>query len=189
MENQIAVFGGGCFWCTEAVFQMLKGVVAVAPGYAGGTTENPTYEEVSSGRTGHAEATRIEFNPKEISYAELLTVFFATHDPTTLNRQGNDVGTQYRSAIFYTSEAQKAEAEKYIASLQEQPGDPIVTEVVPLKAFYEAEDYHHNYYQRNGGKPYCQLIISPKVQKVKEKFAAILSTKGLTSVRGSSTPQ
>ncbi len=177
MNYEIAVFGGGCFWCTEAVFQMLRGVIAVAPGYAGGTIANPTYEQVCTGRTGHAEVIRIEYDPKQISFTELLTVFFATHDPTTLNRQGNDVGTQYRSAIFYTSDEQKHEAEKFINSLKDQPGDPVVTEVVPLDTFYEAEDYHHNYYVKNGGEGYCQVIISPKVQKVKEKFAQLLKEK------------
>lgn len=176
-QHEIAVFGGGCFWCTEAVFQMLKGVVSVAPGYAGGTTANPTYEQVCTGTTGHAEVIRIEYNSTEIAYSDLLTVFFATHDPTTLNRQGNDVGTQYRSAIFYTSNEQKQEAEKFIESLKDQPGDQVVTQVVPLDQFYEAEDYHHNYYQKNGGKPYCQVVISPKVQKVKEKFAELLKEK------------
>ncbi len=177
---QIAVFGGGCFWCTEAVFQMLKGVISVAPGYAGGTTPNPTYEQVCTGKTGHAEVIRIEYDPSQITYSELLTVFFATHDPTALNRQGNDVGTQYRSAIFYTNEDQKADAERFIESLKEEPGDPVVTEVAPLDVFYEAEDYHRNYYRENAGNPYCQVVISPKVQKVKEKFSALLKEKSKT---------
>ncbi|MEY4723734.1 MAG: hypothetical protein RLZZ324_1247 [Candidatus Parcubacteria bacterium] len=172
-----AVFGGGCFWCTEAVFLMLRGVKSVMPGYAGGTVAHPTYEQVCTGSTGHAEAIRIEFDPAEIRYEDLLTVFFATHDPTTLNRQGNDVGTQYRSIVLYADEAQRAAAEKYIAELDAASGgkgDPIVTEVKPLGEFYEAEDYHRNYYARNKEAGYCSVIITPKVQKAKEKFAALL---------------
>lgn len=178
MEKEIAIFGGGCFWCTEAVFLMLKGVLAVAPGYAGGTTVNPTYEQVCNGSTGHAEVIRVEFDPTLISYTDLLAVFFATHDPTTLNRQGNDVGTQYRSVIIYASEAQKMAAETYIAELQATaPGSqPIVTELIPFATFYPAEDYHKNYFARNGDKPYCALVISPKVQKAKERFAALLNS-------------
>lgn len=174
--SEIAVFGGGCFWCTEAVFKMLDGVISVAPGYAGGTTERPTYEQVSTGTTGHAEVIRIEYDPSKVKYEDLLTVFFATHDPTTLNRQGNDVGTQYRSIILHSTEAQKAAAERYIKELDEASpgGRPIVTEIKPLEAFYEAEDYHKDYFAKNPDKPYCALVVEPKVRKAKEKFAALL---------------
>lgn len=173
---QIAVFGGGCFWCTEAVFKMLKGVVSVVPGYAGGTKPNPSYEEVSAGKTGHAEVSRIEFDPKQISYNDLLTVFFATHDPTTLNRQGNDVGTQYRSMILYTDELQKDEAERFIKEINDSHpgGAPVVTEVKPLEKFYEAEKYHHDYYTNNSSQAYCQVVINPKLDKVREKFSELL---------------
>jgi peptide-methionine (S)-S-oxide reductase len=172
-----AVFGGGCFWCTEAVFAMLRGVARVTPGYAGGTVPNPTYEQVCAGGTGHAEAVRIEYDPAQVAYEDLLTVFFATHDPTTLNRQGNDVGPQYRSAVFYADEAQKAAAEKYVAELDASApgGAPIVTEIAPLTAFYEAEDYHKDYYARNKDAGYCQVVIAPKVAKAKERFAALLA--------------
>lgn len=154
---------------------MLKGVASVEPGYSGGTVPNPTYEQVSMGDTGHAEVIRIVFNPDVISYKDLLSVFFATHDPTTLNRQGNDVGTQYRSAIFASSDEQLDSARSYIDELQaEEGGDPIVTEVVKLGEFYEAEDYHKNYYARNGGEPYCQVVISPKVAKAKKRFTELL---------------
>jgi len=174
--TDIAVFGGGCFWCTEAVLKMLKGVVAVDPGYAGGTVANPTYEDVCTGTTGHAEAVRIEFDPSIITYDDLLSVFFATHDPTTLNRQGNDVGTQYRSIVLAANEAQKATAERYIVDLEKSHpgGDPIVTEVVMLEKFWPAENYHKDYYANNQDKPYCQVIITPKVKKAKERFAALL---------------
>lgn len=165
-----AVFGGGCFWCTEVVFKKLKGVELVLPGYSGGTEEDATYEKVSSGTTGHAEVTYVEFDPKEISYRDLLTVFFASHDPTTVNRQGNDVGPQYRSVIFYTNEEQKKEAEELIRDL----GEGIVTELEPFKEFYEAEDYHKNYYESHKDAPYCQIIINPKLEKVEKKFANLL---------------
>ncbi|PIR89504.1 MAG: peptide-methionine (S)-S-oxide reductase [Candidatus Harrisonbacteria bacterium CG10_big_fil_rev_8_21_14_0_10_40_38] len=176
MNLEIAIFGGGCFWCTEAVFGELKGVHSVTSGYAGGHTENPTYEEVSSGKTGHAEVIRIEYDPAVISYRDLLTVFFATHDPTTLNQQGADVGTQYRSAIFYTTESQKEEAEKFIEELdasKEEEGD-VVTEVRPLDHFYKAEGYHQEYYKNNSSKPYCQVVISPKLKKLKDRFTELL---------------
>ena len=155
---------------------MLKGVISATPGYAGGTTERPSYEEVASGRTGHAEVIRVEYDPKIISYHDLLSVFFATHDPTTPNRQGADVGAQYRSAIFYADEKQKEEAEKYIQELEasSKVGDPIVTEISPLTGFYEAEGYHHDYYAKNPSKTYCQLIIAPKVKKAQERFAELL---------------
>jgi peptide-methionine (S)-S-oxide reductase len=176
--KEIAVFGGGCFWCTEAVFKMLKGVIAVAPGYAGGTKPNPTYDEVCGGTTGHAEVIRIEYDPAQVTFRTLMTVFFATHDPTTVNRQGNDVGTQYRSAIFYTTPAQKEEAEAFIKEVDEssKEGNPVVTEVKPLAEFYEAENYHKDYFARNPDQAYCNLIISPKVEKVQKQFAELLAT-------------
>lgn len=174
MKTEIAVFGGGCFWCTEAIYQELKGVLEVWPGYAGGTTPNPTYEAVCSGRTGHAEAIKIEFDPEKISYKTLLTVFFGTHDPTTLNRQGNDTGTQYRSIILTASPEQKTAAEAFIKEAQADLQDPIVTEIKPLETFYEAEDYHKNYYARNILQPYCQFVINPKLAKSKEKFRELL---------------
>lgn len=177
--REVAVFGGGCFWCTEAVFKMLKGVTSVEPGYAGGITKNPTYEEVSSGDTGHVEVIRIEYDPHEIIYHDLLTVFFGSHDATQMNRQGNDVGTQYRSVIFYTNVAQKEVAEKYIKELDESTteGEPIVTTVEPLDTFYPAEDYHKNYYAQNKNQGYCQVIIAPKLQKVQQQYAALLKDK------------
>ncbi len=175
---EIAVFGGGCFWCTEAVFSSLRGVQAVAPGYAGGTIEHPTYEQISTGKTGHAEVIRIEFDPAQIRFEDLLTVFFATHDPTSLNRQGNDVGTQYRSVVFYTTDTQREKAAAVIKEMDESAeGKPVVTEVVPLNVFYPAEDYHKRYYENNRAQPYCQIVINPKVQKVKEKFAQFLKTQ------------
>ncbi|OGN04339.1 MAG: peptide-methionine (S)-S-oxide reductase [Candidatus Yanofskybacteria bacterium RIFCSPHIGHO2_02_FULL_44_12b] len=173
MKNQIAVFGGGCFWCTEAVFAQLKGVVSVMPGYAGGSTPNPTYESVCGGKTGHAEVIKIEFDPEIISYEDLLTVFFAVHDPTTLNRQGNDVGTQYRSIILYTDEQQKIQAENVVSELSKE-GDRVVTEIKPLEKFHPAEDYHKDYYAKNPDQAYCRLVINPKLKKLKEKFQDIL---------------
>lgn len=167
---EIAIFGGGCFWCTEAVFKILRGVKTVMPGYAGGKIENPTYHQVSAGMTGHAEVIKIEFDPAEISYENLLTVFFASHDPTTANRQGNDVGTQYRSIILYTNEKQKGVAEKLIKELG------AVTELKPFEKFYEAEDYHRDYYASNPGNQYCELVINPKLEKVQAKFAELLKT-------------
>lgn len=175
-NKQIAVFGGGCFWCTEAVFKMLKGVHAVMPGYAGGSLENPTYEQVSSGRTGHAEVIHIEYDPAQVSYETLLTIFFASHDPTTLNRQGADVGTQYRSVIFYTTDAQRDAAEHFIEKVNasSEDGAPVVTEVEPLTKFYEAEDYHRDYYARNKNAGYCQVVINPKLEKIQKEFAELL---------------
>lgn len=175
MENKIetAVFGGGCFWCTEAVFEELKGVTSVMSGYAGGQTKNPTYESVCSGETGHAEVIKVEFNHQEISYNDLLTVFFATHDPTTLNRQGNDVGTQYRSIILYSDENQKSEAEKFIEELKKD-GINVVTEVKSLEEFYPAEQYHRDFYKNNPDQPYCQLVINPKLDKLRERFSQLL---------------
>ena len=176
MSNQTAVFGGGCFWCTDAVFKMLRGILLVKPGYAGGTIENPTYEQVCSGTTGHAEVIYLKYDPSKIAYRDLLTVFFGSHDPTTKNQQGNDVGTQYRSVIFYTTPEQKSEAEHCIQEINASSmlGASIVTEVVPLDTFYDAEDYHRDYFAKNPGNPYCQVIINPKLQKVQEKFAELL---------------
>lgn len=168
-NTEIADFGGGCFWCMEAVFERLPGVVSVTSGYAGGTTENPTYREVCSETTGHAEVTEIEFDPARISYAKLLEVFWQAHDPTTLNRQGADEGTSYRSIILYRSEKQKLLAEK--SKLEAQPNfrSPIVTEIVPLKKFYKAEGYHQQYYDNNSSQGYCQVVIAPKLQKLEHK--------------------
>lgn len=175
--TETAVFGGGCFWCTEAVFKMLKGIKSITPGYSGGTKENPTYEEVCSGKTGHAEAVKIEFDPVEISFRDLLTVFFGTHDPTTKNRQGNDVGTQYRSVIFYTTEEQKIEAEKFIKEINDSnsEGAPVVTEVVAFAKFYDAEEYHKDFYSKNKGNSYCEVVINPKLEKVQKNFAQLLA--------------
>lgn len=175
--SQIAVFGGGCFWCTEAVFKMLRGVSSVTPGYTGGTKENPNYGDVCDGTTGHAEVVHILFDPQQITYRDLLTVFFATHDGSSLNRQGNDVGTQYRSAIFYADETQKAEGENFIKELNSShpDGKPIVTTLEPLGKFYTAENYHHDYYTRNSEQTYCQMIINPKLKKVQEKFSELLT--------------
>jgi len=177
-KSAVAVFGGGCFWCTEAVFDELRGVKSVVSGYAGGSTKNPNYEEVCGGRTGHAEVIKIEFDPDEIAFKDLLTVFFATHDPTTLNRQGNDVGTQYRSAIFYANEEQKREAEAFIKELNDSKsfGKPVVTTLEPLGEFYEAEDYHQKYYANNPYQPYCQYMIPPKLNKLHKQFGALLKS-------------
>lgn len=179
MNLQIAVFGGGCFWCTEALFKSLGGIESVEPGYSGGNQPNPTYEQVSSGRTGHAEVIKIEFDPNQITYSDLLNVFFATHDPTTLNQQGSDTGTQYRSIIFYANNEQRAEAKLFIEKLEKESvfDNPIVTELKPLNKFYEAEDYHKNYYARNLSKPYCQVVISPKVAKLRQKFNKLIIKK------------
>lgn len=176
--SEVAVFGGGCFWCTEAVFKMLKGVKAVEPGYAGGTKPNPTYMEVSGGDTGYVEVARVEYDPSQIAFRDLMTVFFGSHDATQLNRQGNDVGTQYRSVIFYTTEGQKAEAEARVAELNASAtdGDPIVTTVEPLSNYYSAEDYHKDYYAQNKMQGYCQIIIAPKLQKVQKEFADLLAS-------------
>jgi peptide-methionine (S)-S-oxide reductase len=175
-KSQIAVFGGGCFWCTEAVFEELRGVQSLVSGYAGSTVKNPTYEQVCGGRTGHAEVIRIEFDPSQISFKDLLTVFFATHDPTTLNRQGNDVGTQYRSAILYADDQQKREAESFIKELEAAKTftSPIVTTLEPLTEFYEAEKYHQKYYANNPYQPYCQYMIPPKLNKLHKQFRKLL---------------
>lgn len=173
---QKAVFGGGCFWCTEAVFKSLEGVSVVKPGYAGGEGPHPTYMQVAGGGTGHAEVVYIEYEPHKVSYDDLLTVFFSCHDPTSLNRQGADVGTQYRSIIFYTTEEQKKEAEDFIKEINASShvGKKVVTKVEPFERFFEAEDYHHNYYKKNKEAPYCQLVINPKLDHVKKEFAELL---------------
>jgi peptide-methionine (S)-S-oxide reductase len=178
MSSQSIIFGGGCFWCTEAVFQMLKGIVSVTSGYTGGTTQNPTYEEVCSGTTGHVEAIKVEFDSDIIKLDDLLAVFFTTHDPTTLNRQGNDAGEQYRSAIFYTTPEQKNIIDQFIQKLVDDQvfKDPIVTEVKPASEFYEAEEYHKNYYRNNESKPYCQVVISPKIAKLRKQYSHLLLT-------------
>ena len=176
-----AVFGGGCFWCTEAVFQMIRGVSKVYPGYAGGSVKNPTYEQICTGDTGHAEVVVVEYDPTLVSYDDLLTVFFGSHDPTTKNKQGNDVGTQYRSVIFYTTPEQKEKIEKFIASINStEGGTPVVTEIEPLDVVYPAEDYHINYFNDHGSAGYCQIVINPKLEKVKEKFAHLLRDLPLT---------
>lgn len=171
-DRDTATLAGGCFWCVEAVFQLVDGVEKVESGYCNGEVENPTYKEVCSGTTGHAEACRITFKPSVVSYEELLQVFFASHDPTTLNRQGNDVGTQYRSAIFVHSEEQANIARAYIKQLDASKtwSSPIVTEVVAAEKFYVAEDYHQNYYNQNGSQPYCAFVVRPKVEKFKKMF-------------------
>jgi peptide-methionine (S)-S-oxide reductase len=168
-KTEIADFGGGCFWCMEAVFERLPGVISVTSGFAGGTTENPTYEQVCTETTGHAEVTEIAFDPAKISYNQLLDVYWQAHDPTTLNRQGADVGTSYRSIILYRGEKQKLEAEKSKLAAQQNFHNPIVTEVVPLKKFYPAEDYHQKYYDNNSNAPYCQVVITPKLDKLEKK--------------------
>jgi peptide-methionine (S)-S-oxide reductase len=169
-ETQAIVFGGGCFWCTEAVFSMIEGVVKTMPGYAGGTTKNPTYEEVCSGDTGHVEVLQVEYDPKIVALDKLLDVFFTMHDPTTIDRQGADVGSQYRSIILYTSDEQKKGAENFIKGIQKNFGKPIVTEVKKLDKFYPAESYHKDYYDKNKINPYCMFVVKPKVDKVKKKF-------------------
>ncbi len=172
ITKQTAIFAGGCFWCTEAFFTDLKGVEKVTSGYIGGTTANPTYREVCSGYTGHAEAIKIDYNPQEVGYEDLLEVFFATHDPTTLNRQGADVGTQYRSEVFYTTPQQKEIAEKYIKFLTDEKAfdKKIVTKVTAATTFYPAEDYHQDYYANNPQQPYCSVVISPKLEKLRKNF-------------------
>ena len=173
---EVATLGGGCFWCLEAVYDELAGVSHVESGYAGGTTENPTYKQVCSGLTGHVEVIQVTFDPDIISYDDILDVFFSIHDPTTLNRQGADVGTQYRSAIFYHDAAQKSAAEKTIAALSQSGrwGNPIVTEVVPFESYYEAEDYHQEYFVNNKYQPYCMAVVAPKVKKFRKQFFARL---------------
>lgn len=177
-KTETAIFAGGCFWCTEAFFTDLKGVDKVTSGYIGGKTENPTYKEVCSGYTGHAEAIKISFNPDEVAYEDLLEIFFATHDPTTLNRQGADVGTQYRSEIFYTSDEQKTAAENFIKLLTDQDiyGKKIVTKVSKASVFYPAEDYHQDYYAQNQNQPYCAAVITPKLEKLKKNYKSKLKS-------------
>jgi peptide-methionine (S)-S-oxide reductase len=176
MNTKTAVFAGGCFWCTEAVFKMLRGVIRVTPGYTGGKTAHPTYEDVVGGTTGHAEAIEVVYDPDLISYHDLLTVFFASHDPTTVNRQGSDIGTQYRSAIFYTDEEQKEEAHEIIKEIDglAPHAPPVVTEVVAFTHFYPAEEYHLDYYARNRQKHYCELVINPKLEKIQHEFVQLI---------------
>ncbi|WP_265107928.1 peptide-methionine (S)-S-oxide reductase MsrA [Halosolutus halophilus] len=169
-----ATFGGGCFWCVEAAFKELEGVESVTSGYAGGHTENPSYREVCSGTTGHAEVVRVTFDPDEIGYDDLLEVFFAVHDPTQRNRQGPDVGTQYRSIVLYESDEQREQAEAYIDALDEEYDDDVVTELEPLETFYRAEDKHQDYFEKNPQDAYCRMHAAPKVEKVREKFDAKL---------------
>lgn len=177
---ETATLAGGCFWCTEAVFQRLRGLFSVTSGYTGGSTPDPTYEEVSADNTGHAEAIQIQFDPNIVSYEDLLEVFFKLHDPTTLNRQGNDVGSQYRSAIFYHSEKQKNIAERIKSEIDESKihKDKVVTEITPFSKFYKAEDYHKNYYNQNRGAIYCKLVIDPKIEKLTKEFNEKLTTAG-----------
>ena len=172
IKTDTATFGTGCFWCTEAVFQQLEGVLKATSGYSGGHVANPTYKDVCTGETGHAECLQIVYDPTKITYDELLQAFWEVHDPTTLNKQGNDVGTQYRSAIFYNNDEQKQKAEKYKAELDKSGAwaNPIVTEIVPAQTFYKAEDYHQNYYNDNGSQPYCYFVIRPKVEKFQKVF-------------------
>ncbi|MHB8894282.1 MAG: peptide-methionine (S)-S-oxide reductase MsrA [Candidatus Geothermincolia bacterium] len=170
-RNETIVLGGGCFWCTEACFALMDGVIATTPGYAGGTTDNPTYEQVCRGKTGHAEVVSVEFDPARVTLDEILEISFASHDPTSLNRQGADVGTQYRSIILYSSQEQKASVNDFIVELQKEYARPIVTQVEALEKFYPAEEYHQNYYARNPGQGYCQVVISPKVKKSRASSA------------------
>lgn len=172
----MATLGGGCFWCLEAAFSELDGVLGVTSGYSGGDVKNPGYEAVCNGTTGHAEVVRVEFDPALISYQDLLAAFFVIHDPTTLNRQGNDVGTQYRSVIFYHSDAQKIAAQEMCAALSREGvwEQPVVTEILPAPIFYPAEDYHRDYYRLHAQQPYCRVVVAPKVAKLREKFAAKL---------------
>lgn len=173
---EISTLAGGCFWCTQALFKRLKGVVSVVPGYSGGQTENPAYEEVASETTGHTETIQITFDPEIISYEKLLEIFFKLHDPTTLNRQGNDVGTQYRSVIFYHDQKQREIAEKVKGEIEKSGmyKNPIVTKIEPFIIFFKAEDYHKNYYERNSSAPYCRIVIDPKIQKLTNEFKEIV---------------
>lgn len=174
--SETIVLGGGCFWCLEAAYQLIDGVEKVIPGYAGGTTDNPTYEDVVSHSTGHAEVVEVTFDTSKLSLKDVLEIFWTIHDPTTLNRQGNDVGEQYRSIILYKTVEQKASAEKSIVAAQKLWDDPIVTEVTPLKKFYEAEPEHHNYFVNHPEAAYCQVIINPKLAKLRAKFASRIKT-------------
>jgi peptide-methionine (S)-S-oxide reductase len=177
-STETITLGGGCFWCTEAVFEQLKGVTKVESGYSGGTVVSPSYEQVCSGETGHAEVSQITFDPKVISLRQILEVFFTVHDPTTMNRQGNDVGTQYRSVIFYRNDEQKAVAQTVIKEIEAEKiwHGKFVTELAPFKAFYKAEDYHQEYYRLHGEAPYCQVVIDPKVAKFRKKFQSLLKS-------------
>lgn len=176
MSQLTATFGGGCFWCVEAIFSDLQGVFEVSPGYSGGYVKAPTYEQVCTGETGHAEVVRITYDPDIISYEDLLKIFFTTHDPTTLNRQGNDVGTQYRSVIFYTTDVEQKKAERVKEDLASLWDDPIVTEITKLDTFYPAEDYHRDYFRQNPGQGYCQMVIAPKVAKFRAEYRERLKT-------------
>lgn len=173
MKTEIATLAGGCFWCTEAIFKRLKGVISVIPGYAGGSVENPSYEQVCTGKTGHAEAIQIEFDSSIIPFEKILEVFWHTHDPTTLNQQGNDIGPQYRSVIFYHGEKQKEEAIKSKEELEKEGTykNPLVTEITPYTNFYKAENYHKDYYDKNKEYPYCNFVIDPKIQKLMREFS------------------
>ncbi|MBI4157566.1 peptide-methionine (S)-S-oxide reductase MsrA [Candidatus Woesebacteria bacterium] len=171
---EMAIFGGGCFWCTEAIFKRIRGVKKVISGYAGDGHKNPSYGDVSKGETGHAEAIQVEFDPKEILYRDLVYIFFRTHDPTAINQQGADVGTQYRSIIFYIDENQKKIAEDGLKEAQNEYDSPIVTEIAPFKEFFTAEEYHQNYYDKNPQTGYCRLVIDPKIQKLEKKFRKYL---------------
>ena len=179
MNLEKATFGGGCFWCTEAIYERVEGVHSVVSGYAGGTVKNPTYKQVCDGTTGHAEVTQITYDPKVVSYDELLEIFFKTHDPTTLNRQGADIGTQYRSVIFYHNDEQKQKAEYYKSELNKSGAwdNPVVTEISPLINFYSAEDYHQDYYANNPNQGYCAFVIGPKVEKFEKVFKNKLKKK------------
>lgn len=179
MEKEVTILAGGCFWCTEAVFERIKGVEKVTPGFTGGSIKNPAYREIVTGRTGHAEAVEIIFDPQVVSFEDLLYIFFGTHDPTTLNRQQYDIGTQYRSAVFYKSAGQKEKAEKIINNLEEENifNDPIVTEITEAGIFYEAELEHKEYYTRNPRQRYCQAVIDPKIKKLKEFYSEKLKTQ------------
>lgn len=180
LTHDTATFGAGCFWCVEAIFQQLDGVYKVESGYSGGQVINPTYKQVCSGNTGHAEVCQVYYNPQVVSFDDLLEIFWQTHDPTTLNRQGADYGTQYRSAVFYHNAYQKERAEYYKKKLNDEGAynDPIVTEIAPFTLFYKAEDYHQNYFNSNGGEPYCSIVIQPKVDKFKKAFADKIKGKG-----------
>jgi peptide-methionine (S)-S-oxide reductase len=171
-NSDTAVVGGGCYWCTEAQYQLLDGIISVESGFSGGTIKNPSYKEVCTGRTGHAEVVRIVYDSTKLNYADILQAFFKSHDPTQLNRQGNDIGTQYRSVIYYANDEQKKIAEEIKSELQKSGAytDPIVTEISPLKEFYKAEDYHQNYFNEHGDEPYCAFVVAPKVEKFKKVF-------------------
>ncbi|MDS1142606.1 peptide-methionine (S)-S-oxide reductase MsrA [Pusillimonas sp. SM2304] len=174
--TETAVLGGGCFWCTESVFLALRGVLGVTPGYSGGHVQHPSYEQVCTKTTGHIEVVRVVFDPEIIDFETVLRVFFSTHDPSTLDRQGGDVGPQYASAIFYQSPAQKETARKIMLEVQDEIGEPVVTRLLEAQTFWPAESYHHNYYARNPGQGYCQVVISPKLAKFRKRYTALLSS-------------